>query len=221
MPPESIPPTLVPNPTPRQELLNLVHRLFLFGQRGAPRAVVFTGVGRGTGCTTVCAGAGAALDEQVDRDVCIVDGNLRSPLLHQHFGVDNSKGLTDAIARPGRIRDFARQVRNGKVWLLSSGSIAMPMPVLLSGSKLAERIREIRNEFKYVIIDAPSVNDYTDAILLGQMSDGVVLVLGSNSTRREVARRAKEHIESANVPVIGAVLNKREFPIPPFIYERL
>jgi Mrp family chromosome partitioning ATPase len=62
---------------------------------------------------------------------------------------------------------------------------------------------------------------YADAIALGQLSDGIVLVLEAESTRREAALIAVEHLRSSNVPILGAVLNKRTFPIPHSIYKRL
>jgi protein-tyrosine kinase len=53
------------------------------------------------------------------------------------------------------------------------------------------------------------------------LSDGVVLVLKANSSRREAARQALNEMQSANVRVLGAVLNQRTFPIPEKIYKRL
>jgi Mrp family chromosome partitioning ATPase len=80
---------------------------------------------------------------------------------------------------------------------------------------------EMRAMFDYVLIDAPPVNLSNEAALLGQLSDGVVLVMEANSTRREAARKAKERLEAAKSHVLAAVLNNRTFPIPEGIYRRL
>jgi protein-tyrosine kinase len=53
------------------------------------------------------------------------------------------------------------------------------------------------------------------------MTDGLVIVLQANATRRESARRAKQLLDECGIPVLGAVLNKRAFPIPEPIYRRL
>jgi len=58
-------------------------------------------------------------------------------------------------------------------------------------------------------------------MVLGRMVDGVVLVLEANSTRREVALRVTESLKAMNIPVLGAVLNNRTFPIPAAVYKRL
>jgi Mrp family chromosome partitioning ATPase len=80
---------------------------------------------------------------------------------------------------------------------------------------------ELRREFDFVIVDAPPLTRCADAIALGQLSDGVVLVLEANSTRRETALAAAESLRSSGIQIIGAVLNKRTFPIPEKIYNRL
>jgi Mrp family chromosome partitioning ATPase len=55
---------------------------------------------------------------------------------------------------------------------------------------------------------------------LGKLADGFVLVLEANSTRREAAMRVTESLSQAQIRVLGAVLNKRTFPIPESLYRR-
>jgi Mrp family chromosome partitioning ATPase len=71
------------------------------------------------------------------------------------------------------------------------------------------------------LIDSPPLNTYADGIALGQLADGLVLVLEANSTRREVALRVAEHLRAAQVRMLGAVLNKCSFPIPETLYNLL
>ena len=80
---------------------------------------------------------------------------------------------------------------------------------------------KLKEEFGFILIDAPPVSSGADAVLLGQMTDGVILVVEANSTRREMARTAKETFEGANVKVLGAILNNRTFPIPEALYRNL
>src|ERR1700693_648954 len=69
----------------REEVTKLVHRLFLVGGEQGPRHVVFTGTELGNGCSWMCAHAAEILASQVGGSVCIVDGNLSSPSLHEQF----------------------------------------------------------------------------------------------------------------------------------------
>jgi Mrp family chromosome partitioning ATPase len=86
---------------------------------------------------------------------------------------------------------------------------------------LRSRFAELRNEFDFVLVDTPAVDFYADAVLLGQLTDGIILVVDSNSTRRETALDVKKNFQAAQVPLLGAVLNKRMYPIPEAIYRKI
>jgi Mrp family chromosome partitioning ATPase len=83
------------------------------------------------------------------------------------------------------------------------------------------RFDELRSEFDYLLVDTPSLTRYADATALGRLTDGLVVVLQANSTRKETALRVMEDLRAAQIPVLAAVLNKRTFPIPDSIYHRL
>jgi hypothetical protein len=82
-------------------------------------------------------------------------------------------------------------------------------------------LAELRSEFEYAVIHGPPAGISSEAALLGQLADGIVLVLGAHSTRRVTARRIKETLEAAEVTILGTVLSERTFPIPAGIYHRL
>ena len=62
---------------------------------------------------------------------------------------------------------------------------------------------------------------YSDALAFGQLTDGFILVVEANATRREAALQVAENLRAANVRILGAVLNQRTFPIPEALYHRL
>jgi Mrp family chromosome partitioning ATPase len=84
-----------------------------------------------------------------------------------------------------------------------------------------ERFNELRQVFDYILISAPALQGEADATRIAQLTDGVVLIVEANRSRREAVRRAKEQLESAKVRLIGAVLDQRTFPIPEKLYRRL
>jgi Mrp family chromosome partitioning ATPase len=110
------------------------------------------------------------------------------------------------------------------LWLLSSGSLAagqVESASLLNSETMKVRISELRNEFDYVLIDSAPLSAYVDAVMLGQLADGLVMVLEANATRRETAVRIADALRASNVRIVGAVLNKRTFPIPESVYSLL
>lgn len=203
------------------EVLRLVQRIFLPQTQEPPRVVVFAGVDHGNGCSGVCLSVAEALARSDDGPVCLVEANFRSPALPALFGTTNHHGLADALRQEGPIRTFAKRVSGANLWLLSSGSLAADSSNLLNREGLKNRIAELRSEFEFIVIDAPPLTRYAETISLAQSTDGLVLVLEANSTRREAALAAVEGLRSSGIKILGAVLNKRTFPIPEKIYRRL
>jgi capsular exopolysaccharide synthesis family protein len=204
----------------KEESLKLVQSVFLM--QGAPhRTVLFAGVDSGSGCSRICVGAADALAHSVSGSVCLVDANFRAPSLPESYGTSNHYGLADALRKEGPVRDFAKSLRPGNLWLLSCGSAASESTGLLNSEKMKTRLHELREEFDFVLIDAPPLSTYADAIALGQLADGIVLVLEAHATKREAAVRVAENLRAKNVKILGAVLNKRTFPIPESLYKLL
>lgn len=204
------------------EIIKLVQRVFILPGAGkAPGAVTFCGVYSGDGCSWVCARAGEMLADHGGGSVCIVDANLRSPSLHSFFKFENELGFADAIRDSRPMHDYARRASGSNLWLITAGKVGREPNGSLNPARLRARVSELRGDFDHLLVDTPAVHSYTDAILIGQVTDGVILIVSSNSTRREPARVAKQSFEAANIPMLGAVLNKRTYPIPEALYRKL
>ena len=201
--------------------MRLVQQLLAPQAVDAPRMVVFAGIEHGNGCTHTAISVAETLAANGDRSVCLVEGNFRSPALAGKFRTNNDQGLSGALSRDGLLRSFAKSVDNDRLWIMSAGSLTAESPNLLSSDRLNVRCRELREEFDIVIVDAPPLAHYADAIALGRLSDGVVLVIEAESTRKEAALAAVEHLRSSDVRILGAVLNKRVYPIPEKLYSKL
>jgi len=204
-----------------EEALRLVQRVFLLQAQEPPHMVAFAGIDHGNGVSRTCVRVAETLAKNIRGTVCVLEANLRSPALPGMFGTTNHHGLTDALLQDGPIRSFTKPVRGDNLWLLSSGALAADSAKLLNSDKLKTRLAELRKEFDFVLIDTPPLTRYSDAIALGQMTDGFILVLEANSTRREAALQVAEGLRAANIRILGAVLNKRTFPIPETLYNRL
>lgn len=205
----------------REKLMKLVQMVFFRPGKESRRVVVFAGAVSGTGCSSICVGAAEALAAQTEETVCLVDSNLRLPSLHVCLGLENRLGLSEALLNGEPIRKYLQKLPSPNLWFLPSGRSSSPTLGIMSSSRLAARIVELREEFRYTLMDSPPVNVYSDAVPLGQAADGVILVVAANSTRREAACKAKACFESAGANLLGVVLNNRTYPIPQAIYDRL
>ena len=191
---------------------DLVQRVFL--QTNQPRMVVFAAVDHGNGCSQIAASVAAVLAENTRGVVCLVEGNFRSPGLPRMLGMTSHHGLTDSLLEEGSIQSFIEPIWSGSLWLLSSGSLGANSPSLLTSERMRERFAELRKMFDFLIVDAPPLSRYADAIALGQISDGMVLVLEEGSTRRSTTLAAAKKVRSSRIQVLAAVLNKGTLPVP-------
>jgi capsular exopolysaccharide synthesis family protein len=201
--------------------VRLVQQLLAPQALDAPRMVVFAAIEHRNGCTHTAVSVAETLAANGDRSVCLVEGNFRSPARGGMFRTSNDQGFSDALSRDGAIRSFAKSVHNDGLWIMSAGRLTTESANLLSSDRLNARCKELRQEFDIVIVDAPPLGHYADAIALGRLSDGVVLVIEAESTRKESALAAVESLRSSDVRILGAVLNKRVYPIPQKLYSKL
>jgi len=204
----------------RDETIKLVQRLFSSKNSEPPQIVVFSGVESGSGCSWVCARVAETLAPQVEGSVCLIDANFHSNSTARHFELGSLEKVPNERTLPP-VLDKGQPPGAGRLWLASFRQPAAGWQTPGSLDRLRSRLSEMRKDFTVILIDAPPINTYADAALLGSMADGLVMILQANRTRREAAERAKEILDAAGVRVLGAVLNKLTFPIPDFLYRRL
>jgi Mrp family chromosome partitioning ATPase len=209
-----------------QELTKLVQGVFLAPGGESNRSisnrsmsnhcVVFASTESGNGCSWICARAGELLASQVAGRVCLVDANFGRPTLHEHFGVGNNSGLSDALRQEGSMGGYVSQLSRRNLALVSAGSAVSPdladrdladrAPA--ASERMRQRLRELRADFDYVLLDGTSLDVGDESIAIAGAVDGIVLVLKTHSTRRERTRNRVQDLKSAGVRILGAVLNQ-------------
>ena len=205
----------------REEEAKLVQRVFPGTTQDSPRVAVFSGLGGDQGSASVCARTGELLAARGEGPVCVVDANFESPSLHRQFGTENTRGLAEAILERGPIKQYIREIEGSGLCFMPHGRTSL----LLSPAEITDRFRtriaEARASFWYVVIHAGFLGLNGAAMMISSSTDGVVLVVEANRTRRESAKRVKENLLAANVRLLGVVLNNRTYPIPRALYRML
>ena len=92
---------------------------------------------------------------------------------------------------------------------------------LAQETQLKDRLEKLKESFQFILIDAPGINSRSDAVILGQLVDGAILIIEANATRKVAALKAKGAMEAMNVRLLGCILNNRTFPLPEKLYRRL
>jgi hypothetical protein len=194
----------------REQIRGLVRRVFFAGGERPVRQIVFSAAESHIDIASLCAQVAQALAVETRAHVAIADRGrwIANTGFHAHspgMATIKSSSIQMAINLwrvPGiGIGEYGSESATGLHWL----------------SDLAA----LRNEFEYAVIHGPSADTSSEATLLGQLTDGIILVLGAHSTRRATAREIKGKLEAAHCRILGTVLSERTFPVPQRIYRRL
>jgi len=134
-----------------------------------------------------------------------VDADLRKPGLHQLLGAPATPGLTEYLAEEADEVSVIQKAPIPNLCFVPAGKPASNPGELIGNGRLAKLIEKVAPLFDWIIIDSPPAVPISDASLIAEVSDGVVLVIKASSTPFDVARKAC--VEFRRKPVLGVVLN--------------
>lgn len=109
----------------------------------------------------------------------------------------------------------------GNLYTLGHGSLEECPTYLWASKQMQTQLADLRSRFDRVFFHVPPILLSNDALNLARASNGVIIVVRADSTRREVVQRAMEMIANAKGRVIGAVLTERKRVIPSAVYRRI
>ncbi|MCZ4551791.1 polysaccharide biosynthesis tyrosine autokinase [Gordonia rubripertincta] len=169
------------------------------------RIIIVTSALAAEGKTTTAMNLAAALAETGKR-VVLVDADLRRPQVYHRTGGMGDVGFTNYLKGDGSLADLLQPSEVSGLQILASGP-QPPNPAELLGSKKAgQGISNLSEMFDYVIIDSPPLLPVTDAAVLAQWADGVVLVARANQSRIPDVSAAIEQLEAVQATLVGVVL---------------
>ena len=173
-----------------------------------PKVVVVTSSGSREGKSSVCSNLGVVL-AQAGKNTLIVDCDFRKPAVHRFFDVRNLYGLGDIlIGERGSKEVWIEPLANLKV--ISVGPIPPNPTELLDSQSFANFLASMRHEFDYVLIDSAPVSSVSDAAIIASRSDGILLVVDTQYTRKTFVRQAMRSLAPVGATVLGTVMNNVE-----------
>ena len=175
----------------------------------APKSLLITSSLPSEGKTTTATNTAISL-AQTGAKVLIIDADMRRPRLHSVFNIDNGDGLSTILSAElteKEILDIVKQDEGTKLHLLTSGPIP-PNPAELIGSEqMANLLKLLQGHFTHLVVDSPPITSFTDGVLIASMVDGVILVVHSGKSSRQVVRRARQLLMDVGAKIFGVVLN--------------
>lgn len=176
---------------------------------GADKTLQVVGVtssSPGEGKSTTIANL-AIVMAQDNKKVLLVDCDLRKPTQHKKFEIEQD-GLTNTLVRGKALDALVQHDVFPNLDILTSGPIPPNPSELLGSHKMAEVIAWARDHYDYVLVDLPPILAVADAAVIGNMVDGVLMVVASGSMTPNEAMDAKKRLQQAGVTILGVILNK-------------
>ena len=175
---------------------------------GAPRSILLTSSRPAEGKSSVSFALALAFARQ-GKKVLLVDADMRRPTFYPNLeSRDDEAGLSNVLT--GQLEGDlpVRKTGIANMWLMTAGP-TVPNPAdLLSTNAYSEMLSRALTKFDIVIADGPPVLGLADALLLGAQNEAVIMIVEASTIRRSQVLNAVNRLRSANLHIVGAVLNR-------------
>jgi receptor protein-tyrosine kinase len=170
-----------------------------------PKVITVTSPHPREGKSFVCANLSVVL-AQAEKNTLVVDCDLRRPVLHDFFGESNLWGIVNILAGEASLEEVWLEPLLG-LKVVGVGPVPLHPAELLTSRRFAEFLRQAREEFDYVLLDAPPTQVVADASIIAAQGDGVLLVFDAQHTPKRTVRRSVRSLETVGASVLGTVMN--------------
>jgi len=158
------------------------------------------------GKTTTAISVATVMAQSNDR-ILLLEADMRRPRLHKAFDLDPPVGLSSVLVGDAELDDTILDTGIDNLDLLPCGIIPPNPSELFHTPQFAEVLEQLKDRYDRIIIDSPPVIAVTDAMILAQHVDGVIVVTRTDKTRIDLLERTKRLLEGINAPLLGTILN--------------
>ncbi len=143
------------------------------------------------------------------KKILMVDADLRKSVLAAKYHIQGiDKGLSHYLTGQAEIEDIIYETETEGFYLSVAGPLSPDPTSLLDSDQFQKFIDKVREDYDYVIIDAPPLGVVIDAAIIGKYCDGAVLVIEQGVIKRKVVQDVIKQLKRGEVRILGAVLNK-------------
>ncbi len=205
----------------QEKLLALCQRIETHFQNRTQGIVVeFAGAQAGEDSSKLVREFARTAAEQLHRSVLLLASTPRMASL-SGLGQAPDQGWSSVIHEGVALEDIIAQVGDSPLAIGRIAATGDSLPELLASSQARPIFDELRSHFDLIVVDAPPFGANWDAVLLGPLVDGVVLVVDSGKTRWQSVQHEMDQFGEHRDKILGVVLNKQRHYIPGFIYRKM
>ncbi|HTM02131.1 MAG TPA: CpsD/CapB family tyrosine-protein kinase [Vicinamibacterales bacterium] len=172
---------------------------------GPLRNILITSPGAREGKSITAANLALTMAQEFQRNVVLVDADLRGSSVHTLFGLDASPGLADVLAGDATLDEALVYLPDYRLTILPAGRTPQFPTELLGAATMRRSMDTLRARFDRILIDLPAVAPLADVGTVAPLADGVVLVVRAGITQRPALEQALGVFEESKV--LGVVLN--------------
>lgn len=188
-----------------EQFRTLRSRLYQMREGQPLKRILITSALPKEGKSFVAANLAQAFVQQHGRRALLVDADLRAPRLHQTLGTSTTPGLTDYLLGQSEELDVIQRGAMENLFFIPCGRSVSSAAELVSNGRMKILLDRVAPLFDWIIIDSPPAVPVSDASLLADYCDGVLMVVRSNATPSDIAQKARQEFRDQHL--IGVVLN--------------
>lgn len=188
-----------------EQFRRLRSRLYQLRENQPLKRVLVSSSVPGEGKTFVCANLARALARHGRTRVLMVDADLRKPSLHAALGAPVTPGLSDYLHGTADEIEILQRGSAENLYLIAGGC-SQASADMLAGSRFQTLMAHAAELFDWIIVDSSPVVPISDATVVAQQCDGVLLVVQAETTPFDLAQKARD--EFRNSVILGVVLNQ-------------
>ena len=183
-----------------------------------PKTIMITSARPQEGKTTTSINTAIVLAQKGVR-VLLIDADLRRPSVHKTLGMGPRSGLSNVLTGSAVLEHtIARSPILPNLFVLPAGTPPPNPAELLASSNMRDLLLELRDKYDHIVIDTPPTLSVTDAVVLSQRMDAIILVIRSNQTTKQALRRARDILAQVNARITGVLLNAVDLSSPDYYY---
>jgi succinoglycan biosynthesis transport protein ExoP len=192
--------------------------LLLSNLGAPPKVIMVTSALPQEGKTTTSINTAVVLAQKGVR-VLLIDADLRRPSIHKTLGMGPRSGLSNVLTGSTTIdQAITRTSILPNLFILPAGTPPPNPAELLASSNMRDILTQLRDQYDHIVVDTPPSLSVTDAVVLSQRADAVVLVIRSGQTTKQSLRRARDLLAQVNAKVVGVLLNAVDLSSPDYYY---